>query len=136
MIDAMTDKSVFLFLVDADPAQTQMLLQHLKKFTKFRISTFASGKECLEHLDENPEIIILDYDEAGNKETKGNLDVLREIKERKPETEVILLSAHDKAELALNSMKYGAFDYALKNENAFVRIEHIIYNILGKNRLK
>jgi DNA-binding NtrC family response regulator len=40
--------------------------------------------------------------------------VLRQIKEQRPETEVILLTGHASVETSLEGMELGAFDYLLK----------------------
>jgi DNA-binding NtrC family response regulator len=64
------------------------------------------------------------------------LQVLKRIKEKFPEVPVIFLSGQEKAEIAANTMKYGAWDYVVKNESAFHRIEILVNNILGHVELK
>jgi two-component system OmpR family response regulator len=133
----MLDKTLSLFLVEDDPMQVQMLHDHLSKFPKFKLKTFPTGEECMAKMDEKPDIVILDYNlDSVKKDAKPGLDILREIKEKKENTDVIMLSARDKIEVAVNTMKYGAFDYIIKNESAFLRIENTIYNIIRKNKLE
>jgi two-component system OmpR family response regulator len=57
------------------------------------------------------------------------VDVLKKIKELSPTTEVIMLSGQDKIEVAVDSMKYGAYDYVIKGETAFTRIENVFNKI-------
>jgi two-component system, OmpR family, response regulator len=66
----------------------------------------------------------------------NGLEILQEIKKRKPKVEVVMLSSQDKIDVALNTMKYGAFDYVIKGETAFHRAENALHNILQRNALQ
>ena len=61
---------------------------------------------------------------------------LMKLKERYPQVPVIFLSGQEKTEIATNTMKYGAWDYIVKNDSAFHRLEIHINNILGHVDLK
>ncbi len=126
-----------IFIVDDDPMQATMLADYLSKYSTFSISVYNSGEECLKNLNKNPEIIFLDYnfDKAGKMAMDG-IDILKEIKEAKPETEVVMISGQDKIEVAVNTIKYGAFDYIVKSESAFHRSENIIFNIIKRIKLQ
>jgi len=54
------------------------------------------------------------------------VDVLQDIKQLKPNSQVIMLSGQDKLEVALDSMKYGAYDYVIKGENSVLQMENIL----------
>lgn len=124
-------------MVDDDPMQLSMLQDHLSKFKHYKLRTFSTGEECLAHINEKPDIIILDYNlDNVDKNAKDGLDILIELQDKVPATDVIMLSAQDKIEVAVNTMKYGAFDYVIKNESAFLRIENTIFNINRKNKLE
>lgn len=47
-----------------------------------------------------------------------------------------MFSGQDRIEVAVNSMKYGAFDYIVKNESAFHRSENVIFNIIKRLKLQ
>lgn len=64
------------------------------------------------------------------------LEVLREIKSKCPDTEVVMLSGQDKIEVAVDTMKYGAFDYIVKGESAFYRAEKSVFNLYKLSKLK
>ena len=129
-------KDYTLFIVDDDPMQLEMLKDHLSKFKNFEIKTFATGEECLMALGEKPDIIILDFNlNSVAKSAINGLDVLKLIKKDSPHTEVIMLSGQEKIEVAVNTMKYGAFDYVVKNESAFYRSENAIFNLLRRFKL-
>jgi two-component system OmpR family response regulator len=64
------------------------------------------------------------------------MDVLQEIKKVSPETDVVMLSGQDKIEVAVNTMKFGAFDYIVKGESAFYRAEKAVFNIYRFKKLQ
>ena len=47
-----------------------------------------------------------------------------------------MLSGQDNLEIAVDSIKYGARDYVIKNESAFVRMKQIVNNIIENIYLK
>ncbi|MCX6350913.1 MAG: response regulator [Bacteroidetes bacterium] len=131
------DKDLLIFIVDDDPMQLMMLEDHLSKFKHFKIKTFATGEECLAKINEKPDIIVLDFNlDSVDRNAREGLDILKEIKEINDDIDVVMLSGQDKMEVAVNTMKYGAFDYVVKNESAFVRVENAIYNIIKKNHVE
>src|ERR1051326_1906596 len=128
-----------VFLVDDD----RMFLSSLKydlgeKFkSDIRITTFTSGEECLEKVKPGmPGIIILDYylNDDGKPDGMDGLQVLRKIKDISKETTVIMLSAQDKLQIALDAIKNGAYEYVAKSESAFVRMHNVVRNALGAIR--
>src|SRR5689334_17972815 len=127
-----------IYIVDDDPVQSMMLADHLGKYSYLSIQTFQSGEECMKKMEtEQPQIIFLDYyfDKVGVGVMNG-LDILKAIKAKSPETEVVMWSGQDKIEVAVNTMKYGAFDYIVKSESAFHRAENVIFNIIRKLKLE
>ena len=126
-----------IFIVDDDPMQAMMLQDYLSKYSTFIISVFNSGEECLKNLNKEPHIVFLDYnfDKAGKNAMDG-IEILKEIKAARPETEVVMISGQDKIEVAVNTIKYGAFDYIVKSESAFHRSENVIFNIIKRLKLQ
>lgn len=135
----MSSKQIRVFLVDDDKMYLEILTDQLKQNLKMKhdIKTFSTGEECLEHLDENPDMIVLDYNLNKDKSSaKNGLEILKEIKSKNPDIEVIMLSGQDKIEVAVNAVKYGAFEYVVKSESAFLRTQNVITNIFNSMRLK
>ena len=70
-----------------------------------------SGYQALEVLDQrSPDVIILDVKMPG----MDGIETLREIKKKKPLTEVIMLTGHASVESGIQGMQLGAFDYLMK----------------------
>jgi DNA-binding NtrC family response regulator len=126
-----------LFIVDDDKMQSSMLQDYLSKYSTFSVHVFNSGEECIKNLELNPDIVFLDYnfDNAGQNAMNG-VDILKEIKSLKPATEVVMISGQDRIDVAVNTMKYGAFDYIVKSESAFHRAENVIFNIIKRLKLQ
>ncbi len=126
-----------IFIVDDDPMQAMMLQDYLSKYSTFDIKIFPSGEECLKNISLKPQIVFLDYnfDKIG-KDAMNGTEILKEIKAAEPATEVVMFSGQDRIEVAVNTMKYGAFDYIVKSESAFHRSENVIFNIIKRMKLQ
>jgi DNA-binding NtrC family response regulator len=130
-------KNTVIFIVDDDLMQLDMLKDHLSAMSNFDLHTFSSGEDCIAQLDKNPDIVFLDFHlNSHDSNALDGLDVLREIKAKNPTTEVVMLSGQDKIEVAVDTMKYGAFDYIVKGESAFYRAEKAVYNLYKLSKLK
>ncbi len=126
-----------IFIVDDDPMAADLLKDHLEKVSKYNVEVFSTGEECLEKISILPGIVFLDYHlNSVKKDALDGLDILREIKEKSPETEVVMLSGQDKIDVAVNTMKYGAFDYIVKGESSFYRAEKAVFNIYRYRKLE
>ena len=126
-----------LFLVDDDALFLKLLEIEFQQHADFDIDTFATGELCLENLSHRPDIIILDYHLDGIvKNAMNGIETLDKIKEFNPEIPVVMLSAQDKIDVAINCMHHMAFDYVVKSETAFMRLKKNITNILRYQKLE
>ena len=127
---AVEQSSQYIFLVDDEPIQNEMLKDYLSERFGYKIKTYESGEAAIKDLHLDPAIIVLDFHlNAHLPDAKNGVDVLKDMKELKPNSHVIMLSGQDKLDVAVDSMKYGAYDYVIKGETAFSRMENIINNI-------
>jgi two-component system, OmpR family, response regulator len=125
-----TESNRYIFLVDDEPIQNEMLKDYLSERFLYNIKVYDNGEEALKHMDLNPEIIVLDFHLNSHKaDAMNGVQVLKQLKERHPQTQVIMLSGQDKIDVAIDSMKYGAYDYVVKGETAFSRMENILNNV-------
>ena len=126
-----------IFLVDDDALYLRLLeIQFLEK-ANFEVLTFSSGEECLENLSQKPDLIVLDYMLSSiNKEAMNGIKILDKIKEFNPNIQVVILSAQDTIEVAIDCMHHAAFDYVVKSETAFIRLQKIINSITEINKLQ
>lgn len=126
-----------IFLVDDEPIQNEMLKDYVSERFNYDIRTYTSGEDALKDIHLNPDIVVLDFHLNSHIPTaKNGVEVLKDIKSLVPTTQVIMLSGQDKLEVAIDSMKYGAYDYVIKGETAFSRTENILNNIKELRNLK
>jgi DNA-binding NtrC family response regulator len=127
---AVAQNNRYIFLVDDEPIQNEMLKDYLAERFQYNIKTYDNGEEALRNMNLNPEVIVLDFHlNAHLPNAQNGVEVLKKIMESYPHTQVIMLSGQDKLEVAVDSMKNGAYDYVVKGETAFSRMENIINNI-------
>ena len=133
-----TSQNLKITIIDDDPAMTEMLKDfYIKSFPGSILTTYSSGETALQGIFFEPDIIILDYHlDSTNAEAMNGLQVLKKLKDQFANVPILFLSSQEKSEVAANTMKYGAYDYIVKNENAFHRLEIISNNLRGQSALK
>jgi two-component system OmpR family response regulator len=131
------ENKIKLFLVDDDALFLKSMEIEFMEHADFTIETFATGELCLEHLSDNPDVIILDYHLDGIDTTAMNgLETLDKIKAYNNDIPVVMLSSQDKIEVAINCMHHKAFDYVVKSETSFLRLQKIITNIFQFKKME
>lgn len=130
-------EKIKLFLVDDDAVFLKALEIEFLQHGDFGIETFPTGEGCLENLVNNPDVIVLDYMLDGiYKNAMNGIETLDKIKEYNPDIPVVMLSAQDKIEVAINCMHHRAYDYVVKSETAFMRIQKIITSIFRYKKME
>ena len=96
------------------------------------------GQKGVELVEtEVPDIVILDYHlNSINKKAINGLEALDKIKALNPQIPVIMLSSQDKIDVAVNCMKHQAFDYIVKSETAFIRLQKAITSIFHYQKIE
>lgn len=126
-----------LFLVDDDAVFLKALEIDFLQHSDYEIRTFSSGENCLINIADEPQIIILDYNLDGiNKDAMNGLETLDKIKQFNKNIQVIMLSSQDSIDVAISCMHHLAFDYVVKSETAFFRIQKNITNILAQQKME
>jgi two-component system OmpR family response regulator len=133
----MKNEKIKLFLVDDDAVFLKSLEIEFLQRADFTIETYATGELCVEHLSRNPDLIILDYHLNGiDKNAMNGIQTLDKITAYNPDISVIMLSSQDKIEVAVNCMHHRAFDYVVKSETAFTRLQNIITTIFHYKKME
>ena len=131
------ENKIKLFLVDDDALFLKSLEIEFTEHSNFTIETYATGELCIEHLSNNPDVIILDYQLDGIDKTAINgLETLDKIKAFNNDIPVVMLSSQDKIEVAINCMHHKAFDYVVKSETSFLRLQKIITTIFQYKKME
>jgi DNA-binding NtrC family response regulator len=133
----MSKEKIKLFLVDDDAVFLKSLEIDFLERADFTIETFATGELCIANLSHDPDVIILDYSLDGIEATAMNgIQTLDKIKAYNQDIPVVMLSSQDKIEVAIDCMHHRAFDYVVKSETAFVRLQKIITTIFRYKKME
>lgn len=125
-------ESTRIFVVEDDPIYQRMIKYLMELNPDHEVHVFATGQECLQHLDRKPSIISLDYslpDMTGE-------EVLRKIKASNQDIGVIILSGQQDISTAVQLLKNGAFDYITKDNETKDRLLNAIGHIKNQNDLQ
>jgi len=75
------------------------------------VQSTVSGDEALREMEKHPyDLVLLDLRMPG----KDGLQTLKEIKERWPDAEVLIITGYPSPETAKQAIRLGAFDYLAK----------------------
>ena len=133
----MSNEKIKLFLVDDDAVFLKSLEIDFLERADFIIETFATGELCIANLSHDPDVIILDYFLDGIDATAINgIETLDKIKTFNQDIPVVMLSSQDKIDVAIDCMHHRAFDYVVKSETAFVRLQKIISTIFRYKKME
>jgi DNA-binding NtrC family response regulator len=133
----MKNEKIKLFLVDDDAVFLKSLEIEFLQHGNFDIETYATGEICMKNLSHYPDVIILDYHLDGIDKTAMNgMETLDKIKAFNPDIPVIMLSSQDKIDVAINCMHHRAFDYVVKSETAFMRLQKVITTIFKYKKME
>ena len=120
----MTPKNIFI--VDDDPMIIEFIKDRLEK-TNHNISAFSTGEECIRHIDESTDIVILDYYlNSIHRDAVDGKQVLQFIKFKYPKIRVIMLSSREQQGFAKETVDLGAEKYVLKDKDALNQIADLV----------
>ena len=126
------NKNYKLFIVDDDPIYSEFIKTVLNQAGYKGVSAFETESKVMDNIYKSPDVIFLDY----FLENANGLDVLRKIKATNPDIHVVFLSSQEKIEIAVNSLKYGALDYIIKNDEAKSRVISSMNRIMNLDSKK
>ncbi len=126
-----------IFLVDDDPFFLNVCEQYLHNSGFANITKFQSATDLLNNLHLLPDLIFLDY----NMDSLNGIETLKKIKRFNPDSFVVFISGQENIDVAVNALKYGAFDYVIKNQINEEKIKSVLEKgialksiLAGKNK--
>ncbi len=96
-----------VFIVDDEQAISKLLTYWVKDKWKYDIEVFSTGEDVLRKLNLKPDLILLDIMLPG----MDGIEVLKRVKQFDENLPVIMLSAQGSIEVAVDALRFGAFDY-------------------------
>jgi DNA-binding NtrC family response regulator len=118
-------KEYSIFIVEDDPWYGEILAYHLGLNLNYKINRFETGKDCLSKMHLKPDLVTIDFSLP---DMQGD-QLFKKIREINPQVPVIIISAQEEINVAVNLLKMGVNDYLIKDEatkdllwNSIVRI--------------
>ena len=124
-----------ILIVDDDPDYLRSLSSVLKR--DFSVMTASSLKEAGKRLRQGLHLVLLDIrlDEADPANRDG-IELLKRIKEERPDLPVVMMTAYGDIDLAVEAMKLGAADFLQKAKVDVREFRKTIQNVLEKSKLQ
>ena len=134
---------ISILIIDDEKQFTEELNYFFKNsdYESFETNTAAEGKKILSC---HPiDLLILDVRLPG----VNGLDILKEVKEKYPNMEVIIISAHGDMDTVIKAMRLGAFDYlrkpfrfvdiqiAIERKQKYLQLQRMLKQMEEKNSL-
>ncbi len=120
-----------VYIVEDNVLYARVLKKQLTN-DNLQVKVFHTGHDFINCMQEKPDVVTLDYtlpDMTGN-------EVLAKIQEKLPNTQVIVISAQDNIDTAIELMKNGAYDYIMKAPDTRQKLSNVIKNIYTTAELK
>jgi DNA-binding NarL/FixJ family response regulator len=121
-----TSRGKRVFIVEDNEMHSMMIDYLISKENQFQIFKFKSGEECLKKLKMNPDIVILDYGLPG----MNGMETFSAIKKYNSGIPVVVITENRNAHLAQEFLNAGVYEYILKENNAFFRLNSVLNSLL------
>lgn len=106
-----------IFFVDDDKMIINLLEYTFQSREQYDVKSFHSGEDCLDAMNLNPDLIVLDHilegDGVTNLDGMGTLEKIKEINKDIP---VIVLTGYGNDELLAEFMEKGAVRFLTKDD--------------------
>ena len=122
-----------IFIVEDNEVYAKSLQVLIKsRFPKVKeVKIFRIGELCLTEMQRNPGIVIMDYFlNAKYEEAQNGLEIIKRIKEQRPQTNIIVLSVQKDFNVVLEAIREYDCLYVQKDPEAFAKLELFIKEIL------
>jgi two-component system OmpR family response regulator len=119
-----------IYVVDDDPVITSLVQARLES-AGYKVKVFAYGEECIDAINEEPDLIILDfYFIKAGAEPMDGMAVFEELTKLAPEVPVIMLSAQERGDVVLEFARRGIADYVIKDPDLIDNLQAAVKEIL------
>ncbi len=113
-----------IIIVEDDPYFNEVLTKYVKSLCNdenypdinFHIRSFKSGKDCIDHLDAETDVMVLDYYlDSYDEFPYTGFDLLNQVKKECKDCKVIVVSGQHNVTVTSELFKKGIYDYVDKH---------------------
>jgi DNA-binding NtrC family response regulator len=115
-----------LFVIEDNRTEGMLLLLALSGMEELEVKIFPSAKEMLSHLDEQPDICVVDL----NLPDMPGMDLIRRIKEYDPHIRTVVVSAQRDVDVIAQAQAEGIYNYLVKSEVCLTYLSRVIDDLL------
>lgn len=129
-----------IFIIDDDNMLAMALKSNLEDMFKKQailVSVFENGEDGLAYIGQEPDVAIVNY-HLGSKDN-GAMDgagIIDMIKKKSPQTEVLIFTGEEHADIAAKAMGHDAHDYIVKNDYMFRKLNLSVMQCLKLKKLR
>ena len=120
------------FVVEDDRAYASVLRYQLERISSLRVDVFSRGETALAELNGDVHLVVLDLIMAG----QGGLETLRQLRERRPDLAILVLSAQLDVSVAVEAVRLGAYDYITKGQDDLHKVQRVAEHVAERYRLR
>lgn len=124
--------SIRCFVVEDDRAYASVLRYQLERIPGLRVDVFNRGENALADLNSDVHLVVLDLIMAG----QGGLETLRQLRERRPDLAILVLSAQLDVSVAVEAVRLGAYDYITKGQDDLHKVQRVAEHVAERYRLR
>lgn len=121
-----TEENKKIFVIEDNKTEGMLLKLCLRSIKNTSITNFTTGEGSLDHINENPDIIITDLmlpDIEG-------YELVKKIRTKQPDTPIIVVSAQHDINLIAKLQGLGVFNYIVKSELCIEYLQNVIKDLL------
>jgi len=122
-------EDISILIAEDESELREYLKEYLQIFFK-KVYVAKCGNEAyIKYLEKRPDIILSDI----NMPNLDGLSMIRKIRERDTETDIIIMSAHSEQEKLLQAIELGLVTYLIKPINS-QKLKDVLLNLVDKLR--
>ncbi|MGQ1946351.1 sigma-54-dependent transcriptional regulator [Geofilum sp. OHC36d9] len=121
-----------IFIVEDDPLYSSIIERILTLDASLSVYIFSSGKDLLNQLHQNPDVITLDL----GLPDIGGIELFDRIRTINPDVDIVIISGQDDINLAVDLLKKGAYEYIAKDHGLQNRLQNCLKNLKLKHQLQ
>jgi len=119
-----------IFIIDDEHMQLTLTRMFIKKVVgeTVLVLPFEDLHSAIGEINYSPDLIVTDY--SFEDSTLSTEEFIRFTKHKLPNTKIIVMSATNNAELAVDLIQNGADGFIIKDETALYKLEWVIKDIM------